>query len=52
MRISGEWVDVPRGTVMNSGTLDLRMELTNSKTLQKVSQTGDGFSATTWQKVR
>jgi hypothetical protein len=40
---------VPRGTIMNSGTLDLR--ITNPTTLQTVSQTG-GFGATTWQKIR
>jgi hypothetical protein len=48
-RVSGEWIDVPRGTIMNSGTLDLR--ITNPTTLQTVSQTG-GFGATTWQKIR
>jgi hypothetical protein len=48
-RILGEWIDVPRGTHMHSGTLDLR--ITSPTTLQVVSQTG-GFSATTWQKVR
>jgi hypothetical protein len=48
-RISGEWIDVPRGTIMNSGTLDIR--ITGPTTLQMVSQTG-GFGATTWQKIR
>jgi hypothetical protein len=47
--IIGEWADVPRGTVMSSGTLGLK--IINPTTLQKVSQTG-GFGAITWQKVR
>ena len=47
--ISGEWIDVPRGTNVGSGALDLK--ITSPTTLQKVSQTG-GFGATTWQKVR
>jgi hypothetical protein len=47
--IAGEWADVPRGTIMGSGTLGLK--IINPTTLQKVSQTG-GFGATTWQKVR
>lgn len=47
-RISGEWIDVPRGTVMSSGSLDL--EIRTHTTLQIVSQTG-GFGAKTWQKV-
>lgn len=48
--IAGEWADVPRGTVMGSGTLGLK--IINPTTLQKVTQTGSGFGATTWQKVR
>ena len=48
--IAGEWADVPRGTVMGSGTLGLK--IVNPTTLQKVTQTGSGFGATTWQKVR
>jgi hypothetical protein len=48
--IIGDWTDVPRGTVMGYGTLSLK--ITNPTTIQKVSQTGSGFGATTWQKVR
>jgi hypothetical protein len=48
-RIIGEWVDLPRGKSMGSGTLDLR--ITSPTTFQKVSQTGSGFEATTWKKV-
>jgi hypothetical protein len=47
-RIIGEWVDLPRGKSMGSGTLDLK--ITSLITLQKISQTG-GFEATTWKKV-
>jgi hypothetical protein len=47
--ISGEWIDVPRGSIMSSGALNL--EITSPTTLKIVSQTG-GFGATTWQKVR
>jgi hypothetical protein len=47
--ISGEWVDVPRGTISGTGTLSLKV-LLNPLTLQKMSQTG-GFAATTWKKV-
>jgi hypothetical protein len=46
--ITGEWVDVPRGTHLNQGQLSLK--IVSPTTIQKVSQTG-GFSATTWQKV-
>jgi hypothetical protein len=48
--IAGEWADVPRGTVMGYGTLSLK--ITSPTMLQKVSQTGSGFGAATWQKVR
>jgi hypothetical protein len=47
--ISGQWVDVPRGTISGTGTLNLKV-LLNPLSLQKLSQTG-GFAATTWQKV-
>jgi hypothetical protein len=47
--IIGEWIDVPRGTIMSSGTLALK--ITSPTTLQILSQTG-GFGGTTWQKVR
>jgi hypothetical protein len=47
--ISGEWIDVPRGTITGSGALTLK--IASPTTLQKVSETG-GFGATTWQKVR
>jgi hypothetical protein len=36
--ISGEWIDVPRGTIMGSGTLGLK--ITSPTTLQISSQTG------------
>lgn len=49
--IAGEWADVPRGTVMGSGTLGLK--IISPTTLQKVTQSGSSrFGATTWQKVR
>jgi hypothetical protein len=48
--IAGEWADVPRGTVMGYGTLSLK--ITSPTMLQKASQTGSGFGAATWQKVR
>ena len=48
--IIGEWADVPRGTIMGYGTLSLK--IINPTMIQKVSQTGSGFGATTWQKVK
>jgi hypothetical protein len=47
--ITGEWVDVPRGTFMGQGVLSLK--IVSPTMIQKVSQTGSGFGATTWQKV-
>jgi hypothetical protein len=47
--ITGEWADVPRGTVMGYGTLNLKV--VSSTLVQKVSQAGSGFGATTWQKL-
>jgi hypothetical protein len=47
--INGSWMDVPRGTIMGQGELSLR--IVNPSAIQKVSQTGSGFGATTWQKI-
>ncbi len=47
--IVGDWADVPRGTIMGYGTLNLKVVSPN--VIQKVSQTGSGFGATTWQKI-
>ena len=52
--IEGEWVDVPRGTNMNAGTMSLDISgSTNDKwiNLFKISQTG-GFGPDTWAKLR
>ena len=46
--IVGEWADVPRGTNMNAGKMNLQWSYT---TLQKIFQTG-GFGPTLWEKVR
>jgi hypothetical protein len=48
--VNGEWADVPRGTIMGYGTLNLK--ITSPTTLQKVSQFGSNFGGVTWQKVR
>jgi hypothetical protein len=47
--IVGDWADVPRGTIMGQGTLTLK--IVSPTTIQKVSQTGSGFGAITWQKI-
>jgi hypothetical protein len=46
-RIIGDWADVPKGDIRQSGTLTL--QLTASDRLTVVSQTG-GFGGTEWQK--
>jgi hypothetical protein len=47
--IDGAWMDVPRGNIMGQGELSLK--IVSPSTIQKVSQTGSGFGATTWQKI-
>jgi hypothetical protein len=46
--IEGEWVDVPRGTNMNAGTMLLH--ISSPTIMYKISQTG-GFGPDTWRKV-
>jgi hypothetical protein len=48
--VAGEWADVPRGNIMGSGTLGLK--IVNPTTLQKGSQYGSDFGGVTWQKIR
>jgi hypothetical protein len=38
--IEGEWVDVPRGTNMNAGTISLDISGSTNLNLFKISQTG------------
>jgi hypothetical protein len=46
--IEGEWIDVPRGTNMNAGTMLLH--ILSPTIMYKISQTG-GFGPDTWRKV-
>jgi hypothetical protein len=46
-RVSGDWADVPKGSMRQSGTLTL--QFTAPDRLRAVSQTG-GFGGTEWQK--
>jgi len=45
--VSGDWADVPRGAILNSGTLTLAVS-TNS--IQRQSETG-GFGASSWTRI-
>ena len=49
--IEGEWVDVPRGTNMNAGTMSLDISGSANLNLFKISQTG-GFGPDTWAKLK
>jgi hypothetical protein len=46
--IRGKWADVPRGQILGSGTLILRVQ--PSGALTKISETGTGFGASSWRK--
>jgi hypothetical protein len=46
--ISGEWADVPKGTILQGGTLRFRVVTPNF--LQRVNQTGN-FSGSTWTRI-
>jgi len=53
-QIDGEWTDVPRGSILNNGTLALRIIMDsdkNASNLQKISASG-GFSGSAWQKLK
>jgi hypothetical protein len=47
--IAGDWADVPRGNIMGSGMLNVK--ITSPTTLQKGYQYGNDFRTVTWQKV-
>ena len=46
--IRGKWADVPRGQILGSGTLVLRVQ--SSCVLTKTSETGSGFGGSSWRK--
>jgi hypothetical protein len=47
--IRGRWVDVPRGSILGSGTLTLRY--LSSCRIVKTGETGSGFGASTWSRA-
>jgi hypothetical protein len=50
-RISGTWVDVPRGGVKGLGTLTLQVSQVGPKiVMQKIGSTGSGFGTSSWEK--
>jgi len=51
-QIVGEWVDVPRGEAMGSGTLHLEMHLRNGNVIEirKTKEIGDGFGGGEWKR--
>jgi hypothetical protein len=51
-QIIGEWVDVPRGESMGSGTLHLEMHLRNGNVVEirKAKQIGDEFGGGVWKR--
>jgi hypothetical protein len=50
LTIDVDWVDVPRGTILGYGTLDLRIEDDGSGNVRivKVAETGTGFGNSVW----
>jgi hypothetical protein len=50
--IIGEWVDVPRGESMGSGTLHLEMHMRDGKVVEirKTKQIGDDFGGGVWKR--
>ena len=48
-RIEGQWVDVPRGTALGSGTLVLATDATAAN-IRQISSTG-GFTVRLWRKI-
>jgi hypothetical protein len=50
-RISGTWVDVPRGGAKGLGTLTLKVSQVGPKiVMQKIGSTGSGFGGSSWEK--
>ena len=45
--VTGDWADVPRGAILNSGTLSLAV---SANLIQRQSETG-GFGATSWNRI-
>lgn len=51
LNVSGRWADVPRGTIMNSGSISVKYAYTSTKeTLTRLSATG-GFGGTLWWRA-
>lgn len=50
--IEGEWVDLPKGTILGNGRISLRSrrDAENQFILEKTSETG-GFSGSYWYKI-
>jgi len=50
LTIDVDWADVPRGTILGYGTLDLRIEDDGSGNVRivKVAETGTGFGNSVW----
>ena len=46
--IRGKWADVPRGQILGSGTLILRVQ--SPCQLTKISESGSGFGGSVWRK--
>jgi hypothetical protein len=46
--VVGEWADVPKGTILNSGTLSFKV--INPNFLQRTTQTGN-FGGSTWTRI-
>jgi hypothetical protein len=46
--VLGEWADVPKGTILNNGSLSFRV--VNPNFLQRTNQTGN-FGGSTWTRI-
>lgn len=47
-QISGNWADVPKGNILGSGGIVLRIESNNR--IVRISNTGNGFGGTVWTR--
>ena len=50
LAIAVDWADVPRGGILGSGTMNLKIQDdgTGNVRITKVSETGSGFGNTIW----